>query len=224
MSGVWAILVAAGRGDRLGGDRPKAFAKLAGRVLLAESLERLEGSDWIESIVVVAPPDWEEPAILLAEELAAGKVAATVTGGTTRADSVRAGLAEVPADAPVVLVHDAARPLLPDAVIERVVTAMGDGWDGAVPALAVSDTVKRTDSDGTVVETVDRSGLVAVQTPQAFATDVLRSALAAGGDESDCAGFVERAGGRVRVVDGDPRLVKVTTEADLRFVEILLAG
>jgi 2-C-methyl-D-erythritol 4-phosphate cytidylyltransferase len=224
VSGVWAILVAAGRGDRLGGDRPKAFAKLAGRVLLAESLERLEGSDWIESIVVVAPPDWEEPAILLAEELAAGKVAATVTGGTTRADSVRAGLAEVPADAPVVLVHDAARPLLPDAVIERVVTAMGDGWDGAVPALAVSDTVKRTDSDGTVVETVDRSGLVAVQTPQAFATDVLRSALAAGGDESDCAGFVERAGGRVRVVDGDRRLVKVTTEADLRFVEILLAG
>jgi 2-C-methyl-D-erythritol 4-phosphate cytidylyltransferase len=221
-TGVWAILVAAGRGDRLGSDRPKAFAKLGGRVLLAESLERLEASGWIEAIVVVAPDDWEEPAILLAEELAAGKVVATVAGGATRADSVRAGLAEVPDDAVLVLVHDAARPLVSDAVIERVVTALGDGWDGAVPAVPVSDTVKRTDSAGAVVETIDRSDLVAVQTPQAFAADVLRTALAPGGDETDCAGFVERAGGRVRVVEGDRRLVKVTTEADLRFVEHLL--
>ena len=83
---TWAVLVAAGRGDRLGGDRPKAFAGLGGRPLLAESLERLDASDWIDAIVVVAPPEWEEPAILLAEELSAGKVRACLTGGETRAD------------------------------------------------------------------------------------------------------------------------------------------
>ena len=92
---TWAVLVAAGRGERLGGDRPKAFAGLGERVLLAESLERLEGSEWIDGIVVVVPEDWEEPAILLAEELGAGKVSAVVTGGETRAASVRAALAEV---------------------------------------------------------------------------------------------------------------------------------
>src|SRR5439155_9008243 len=112
--------VAAGRGERFGADRPKAFARLGGRVLLAESLERLEASDWVDAIVVVAPAGWEEPAILLAEELGCGKVSATVTGGATRAESVRAGVAEVPEDAAAVLVHDAARPLVSDAVIERV--------------------------------------------------------------------------------------------------------
>src|SRR5213082_2921882 len=109
---VWAVLAAAGRGDRLGLDRPKAFAALRGRPLLAESLERLEATDWVDAIVVAAPEGWEEPAILLAEELGCGKVSACVTGGFTRADSVRAGLAEVPEDAVVVLVHDAARPLV----------------------------------------------------------------------------------------------------------------
>lgn len=225
MSGVWAVLVAAGRGERFGGDRPKAFAKLRGRVMLAESLERLEHSDWIEAIVVVAPVEWEEPSILLAEELGAGKVSSCVPGGATRADSVRAGVAEVPDDVPVILVHDAARPLLPEAVIERVITALGDGWDGAVPALPVADTIKRAGEDGAVLETLDRSGLVAVQTPQAFASAALRNAL--GGDlagVTDCAGLVEAAGGRVRIVEGDPRLLKVTTPADLALVETLLAS
>lgn len=225
MSGVWAVLVAAGRGERFGGDRPKAFAKLRGRVMLAESLERLERSDWIEAIVIVAPLGWEEPSILVAEELSAGKVSACVPGGTTRAESVRAGVAEVPGDAPVILVHDAARPLLAETVIERVVTALGDGWDGVVPALPVADTIKRAAEDGAVVETLDRSGLVAVQTPQAFAAPALRSALT--GDlegVTDCASLVEASGGRVRVVDGDPRLYKVTTRSDLALVETLLAS
>ena len=225
MSGVWAVLVAAGRGERFGGDRPKAFAKLRGRVMLAESLERLERSDWIEAIVIVAPVEWEEPSILLAEELSAGKVSACVPGGATRADSVRAGVADVPDDVPVILVHDAARPLLPEAVIERVITALGDGWDGAVPALPVADTIKRAGQDGAVLETLDRSGLVTVQTPQAFASAALRSALV--GDiagVTDCAGLVEAAGGRVRIVEGDPRLLKVTTPADLALVETLLAS
>lgn len=225
MTGVWAIVVAAGRGERLALDRPKAFAKLAGRPLLAESLDRLEASDWIEAVVAVAPPDWEEPVILLAEELGTGKVTACVAGGATRADSVRAGLAEIPDDVPIVLVHDAARPVLPEDVIERVLQPLGDGWDGAVPAVPLADTVKRAGPDGRVAETIDREGLHAVQTPQAFVADTLRRALSDDSrDASDCAGFVEAAGGRVRLVEGDRRLVKVTTRADLAFVERLLTA
>jgi 2-C-methyl-D-erythritol 4-phosphate cytidylyltransferase len=220
-SGVWAVLVAAGRGERFGADRPKAFTNLAGRPLLAESLERLEASDWVEAIVVVAPPEWEEPSILLAEELGAGKVNAVVTGGETRAGSVRAGVAEVPETAAVVVVHDAARPLLPEDVLERVVTALGEGWEGAVPALPLADTVKRAEGE-TVVETLDRTGLYAVQTPQAFLADALRRALAGEAEATDCAGLVEASGGRVRLVEGDRGLVKVTGPADLDFVEALL--
>jgi 2-C-methyl-D-erythritol 4-phosphate cytidylyltransferase len=219
---VWAVLVAAGRGERLGIDRPKAFAGLRGRPLLAESLERLEASEWIEAIVVVAPPGWEEPCILLAEEVGAGKVHSATAGGATRADSVRAGVAEVPAGPAVILVHDAARPLVSEAVVERVLSALGEEWDGAVPGVPLADTVKRAE-DGRVVETLDRSGLYAVQTPQAFLADVLRRALArADTAPTDCAGFVEAAGGRVRIVEGDSRLLKVTTAADLSFVETLL--
>jgi len=224
VNGAWAVIVAAGRGERLGGDRPKAFAKLNGRALLAESLERLEASDLVDSIVIVAPEGWEEPTILLAEELGAGKVSASVSGGATRTESVRAGVAEVPEEALVVLVHDAARPFLPGDVIERVLAALGEGWDGAVPALPVADTLKRAGPDGAVAETVDRSSLYAVQTPQAFLADVLRKALADDvEDASDCAGLVEAQGGRVKLVEGDRRLVKVTTAEDLAFVESMLA-
>lgn len=222
-AGVWAVLVAAGSGERVGDKRPKAFANLAGRPLVAESIERLDASPWVESIVVVAPPDWEEPTILLAEELGAGSVRAVVTGGTTRTDSVRAGLAEVPGDTAVVLVHDAARPLLPDEVVERVVTALGEGWDAVVPALPLADTVKRSEGEA-VAETVDRSGLHAVQTPQAFLAEALRRGLAGAGDATDCAGLVEAAGGKVRLVEGDRRLLKVTTPADLAVVETLLGA
>jgi 2-C-methyl-D-erythritol 4-phosphate cytidylyltransferase len=212
---VWAILVAAGRGARLGLEHPKAFAKLGEDPLLAEPLRRLEDSDWIDGIVVVAPPEWEEPAILLAEELGCGKAVACVAGGATRADSVRAGLAEVPADALVILVHDAARPLISDAVIERVLAPLSEGWDGVVPGLPVSDTLKRVGPDGAVDETVSRDSLYTVQTPQAFVADVFRRAAAGGGEATDCAGLVEAAGGRVKVVEGDPRLLKVTTADDL---------
>jgi 2-C-methyl-D-erythritol 4-phosphate cytidylyltransferase len=220
--GAWAILVAAGAGARLGSDRPKAFAKLAGRPLLAESLDRLDHCPVVDAIVVAAPAGWEEPAILLSEELAASKVVACVTGGETRAASVRAGLREVPEEALVVLVHDAARPLVDDAVVERVLEPLGQGFDGAVPALPLEDTVKRV-AQGAVVETVEREGLVRVQTPQAFLAPVLRRAFE--GDlqgATDCAALVERAGGRVAVVAGDARLVKVTTSADLALVETLL--
>ena len=215
---VWAILAAAGRGDRLGLDRPKAFASLNDRPLIAESLERLDASEWIEGIVVAAPPEWEEPCILVAEEIAAGKVAETVTGGETRSESVRNALAQVPEGAAVVLVHDAARPLVTEEVIERVVTGLEEGWDGVVPTLPVSDTVKRVEGEA-VAETIDREGLVIVQTPQAFLVDVLRRAVESGGEASDCAALVEAAGGRVRAVQGDPRLLKITEPADLELVE-----
>ena len=217
---VWAILVAAGRGERLGLDRPKAFAKLGDEPLLAEPLRRLEACPWVDGIVLVAPPGWEEPAILVAEEEGCGKVHACVTGGETRSDSVRAGLAEVPTDALVIVVHDAARPLVSDEVVERVLAPLSEGWDGVVPGLPVGDTLKRLGPDGGVQETVSRDGLWAVQTPQAFAADRFRHALASNKllQATDCASLVEAAGGRVKVVDGDPRLLKVTSEADLETV------
>jgi 2-C-methyl-D-erythritol 4-phosphate cytidylyltransferase len=125
----------------------------------------------------------------------------------------------VPEEAAVVLVHDAARPLVPDDVIERVLTPLGEGWDGAVPVLPLADTIKRLEGDR-VVETLARGEHVAVQTPQAFLADVLRQALS--GDVSgatDCASLVEARGGRVRAVSGDSRLLKVTDENDLALVE-----
>ena len=218
---VWAVLAAAGKGERLGIDRPKAFAKLGGRAVIEHALERLDGSEWIEGIVVAAPPGWEEPCILAAEEVAATKVAGTVTGGETRTESVRRALAEVPNAAAVVLVHDAARPLITDTVIERVVTGLQDGWDAAVPALPVPDTVKRVDGE-MVVETIERGSLAAAQTPQAFVGDALRRALASGGEASDCAALVEAAGGRVRVVEGDRRLRQITDARALADMEAWL--
>jgi 2-C-methyl-D-erythritol 4-phosphate cytidylyltransferase len=220
---VWAVLAAAGRGERLGSDRPKAFARLGGRPLLAESLERLEDSGWIDAIVIAAPPDWEEPSILVAEEIAATKVSSAVTGGASRSESVRLALEEVPAEAAVVLVHDAARPLLPEEVIERVLAPLSEGWDGVVPAVPLADTVKRVEGDR-VVETLSREDLVAVQTPQAFLADALRRAVS--GDVSsatDCASLVESQGGRIKVVEGDPRLLKVTDAEDLALVESWLS-
>jgi 2-C-methyl-D-erythritol 4-phosphate cytidylyltransferase len=218
---VWAVLAAAGRGERLGADRPKAFAKLRDRPMLAESLERLEASDWIDAIVIVAPPGWEEPSILVAEELGCAKVSACVSGGETRAESVRAGVAEVGDDAAVIVVHDAARPLLLDEVLERVLTALNEGWDGAVPALPLADTVKRV-RDGQIVETLPRHELVAAQTPQAFVAPILREALARDlAGATDCASLVEPHG-RVTAVPGDPRLLKVTDASDLELVSSFL--
>jgi len=214
---TWAVLVAAGRGERLGADRPKAFVRLGELPLLAEPLRRLDESEWIDAVVMVVPAEWEEPAILLAEELGASKVTACVTGGETRSDSVRAGVAEVPKDAAVILVHDAARPLVPDEVIGRVVQALGDGFDGAVPALPVVDTVKRIEGR-VVVETLAREDLVAVQTPQAFAAPVIRACVESTLSGTDCASLVEANGGRVCIVEGDERLLKVTTRADLERV------
>ena len=213
----WAIVVGAGDGRRLGEDRPKAFVGVGDEVMLTHSVRMLDDHPALDGIVLVVPEGWEEPATLLADDLVAGKVAAAVTGGSTRAASVAAGLAAVPDDADLILVHDAARPFATPALVSRVLEALGQA-DGAVPGVPVTDTVKRV-SAGFVVETPDRSQLVAVQTPQGFRADVLRRAhgqspeLLAGA--TDCASLVEAAGGRVAVVEGDPANLKVTTPDDL---------
>jgi 2-C-methyl-D-erythritol 4-phosphate cytidylyltransferase len=215
---VWALLVAAGVGERLGEERPKAFVKLGELPLLAEPLRRLDESEWIDAIVVAVPEDWEEPAILLAEELSASKVVAAVHGGATRAESVRTALAEVPEDVLVVLVHDAARPLLTEDMLERVLAPLSEGWDGVVPGLPIADTVKSVSGEA-VTGTLSREKLITVQTPQAFVASKLREAYA--GDLSgatDCSSLVEAGGGRVKWVEGDHRLLKVTTKADLEQI------
>jgi 2-C-methyl-D-erythritol 4-phosphate cytidylyltransferase len=143
---------------------------------------------------------------------------AAVVGGETRSDSVRAGLAAVPTSADIVCVHDAARPLASAELFARVVAAVRAGADGAVPAVAVTDTIKVVDGDGVVIATPDRATLVAVQTPQAFRADVLRAAHAGGGADTDDAAAVERHGGRVVTVPGEPWNRKITDRDDLAWV------
>jgi 2-C-methyl-D-erythritol 4-phosphate cytidylyltransferase len=222
---TWAIVVAAGAGERLAADRPKAFVRLAGRTMLAWSLAMLDDHDLIDGIVMVVPEEYEERASLLADDLCAMKIAAAVPGGASRAASVAAGLACVPDSATYVLVHDAARPLVPPEVVDRIVAALQAGADGVVPALPMADTVKRVGPDGSVAETLDRGALRAVQTPQGFPLAILREALA--GDlagATDCASSVERLGRAVVCVDGDERGFKVTTPADLARAERLAAA
>lgn len=146
---------------------------------------------------------------------------ATVAGGDSRSESVRAGLAAVADAAEIVVVHDAARPLAPPSLFDAVIAAVRAGADGAVPALPVADTVKEVDGEQ-VVATLRRERLVAVQTPQAFRAERLRAAHAAGGGATDDAALVEAGGGRVVVVPGDPDNVKITTPRDLAWAEWVL--
>ncbi len=204
-----AIVVAAGGGIRFGA--PKQFAALAGRRVVDRSVDAAAAA--CDAVILVLPAGcaWD-----------GAPVAAVVVGGATRAESVRAGLAAVPAPTDVVMVHDAARPLASPALFAAVAAAVRDGADAAVPALPVADTIKRVDG-ARVTGTLDRDGLVAVQTPQAFRAGALRAAHAAGGDATDDAAFVEAAGGMVVVVPGEARNVKITTAADLDLVAALLA-
>ena len=204
---VWAVVVAAGRGERFGA--PKQYEALGGRRVLDWALEA--AATRAEGVVLVVPLE-------RAADPEPG-ASAVVAGGATRSASVRAGLAAVPDDADVVLVHDAARPLAPPEVFDAVLVAVGAGADGAVPGLPVTDTVKRVAPDGTVLETLDRHELVTVQTPQAFRAGVLRAAHAAGGEASDDAALVEAAGGRVVAVPGAPAAAKVTAPGDLPALE-----
>lgn len=205
---TWAILLAAGRGTRFGGE--KQFLDLGGRRIVDHAVHEAHAA--VDAVVLVLPAgtNWVGP-----------PVAAVVAGGEQRSDSVRAGLAAVPEEAEVIVVHDAARPLASAAVYRAVIDAVRAGADAAVPGLAIADTVKRVSGDR-VVETVDRADLVVVQTPQAFRAEVLRRAHAGAGDATDDAGLVERLGGTVTVVPGDPRSRKVTDPADLDALRALL--
>ncbi len=205
---VWAVIVAAGWGERFGG--PKQFAELGGARLVDHAVATAAAT--CDAVVLVVPDasDWQ-----------GADVDALVTGGATRAESVRAGLAVVSLGAEIVVVHDAARPLATAALFDAVVDAVRNGADGAVPGLAVTDTLKRVD-EVRVTSTVDRVGLVAVQTPQAFRADILRDAHASGADATDDASLVEELGGSVVVVPGDPRNLKVTGPADLMIAAALL--
>jgi 2-C-methyl-D-erythritol 4-phosphate cytidylyltransferase len=207
-----AVLVAAGSGERLGADRPKAFVVLAGRPMLEWSLEALAAAGIVD--VVVAVPDGERV-----------EGAMCVPGGVTRSESVRNALAAVPPGAEAVVVHDAARPLVTPEHFARALAALEQA-DGAIAAAPVTDTVKEAGADRVVERTLDRSRLWAIQTPQAFRRAVLERALETGPDvlaqATDDAWLVERAGGRVVVVESTPENFKVTTAHDLRVAELLL--
>jgi 2-C-methyl-D-erythritol 4-phosphate cytidylyltransferase len=187
----------------------------------------LDEHDGVSGVVCVVPAGYEERLSLIADDAGASKVAAAVPGGAARAESVAAGLAALPDAAHFVLVHDAARPLLAADLVDRVLVGLASGADGVVPALPVTDTIKRVDGDGAVAETLDRAVLRAVQTPQGFPVAVLRDAIARAGDAlagaTDCASLVEAAGGRVICVDGDVDNLKITSRSDLVRAEELAA-
>jgi 2-C-methyl-D-erythritol 4-phosphate cytidylyltransferase len=221
MDRVWVVVVAAGSGRRFGG--AKQYELLAGRRVLDWSLDaartvvgpgRTSGGGGPHEgphggIVLVVAPGHEGD-----DEPAADAV---VAGAGTRSGSVRAGLARVPEDAEVIVVHDGARPLAEPDLFAAVVEAVRDGADAALPGVAVADTVRLREGG-----VVDRDGLVAVQTPQAFRAAALRAAHAAGAEATDDASLVEAAGGKVVVVDGSPTNLKITRPADLVVAEALL--
>jgi 2-C-methyl-D-erythritol 4-phosphate cytidylyltransferase len=211
--GVWAIIVAAGEGRRFGGR--KQFERIAGRTVVEWSVEAARAA--VDEVVLVVPPSRIDD-----ESFHAGCLF-VAEGGATRARSVRAGLAVVPPDAEVIVVHDAARPLASASLFATVIDAVRSGADGAIPGLPISDTVKRVDHDR-VVETLERDALFAVQTPQAFKAEVLRRAHRDSGDATDDAALVEAIGGEVLVVPGEPGNRKITDQNDVALFERHLEG
>ncbi len=228
MPAVATVIVAAGEGRRLGAEGPKAFVPLAGRALFLHSLERLaQVPGLIEQVLVVPPGKVEEARRLWGADLERFRVSRVVEGGARRQDSAAAGFRVIRAQIEVVLIHDAARPLVRTADAVRVVEAAArDG--AAVLAVRLADTLKREGPGGRVAETLDRSGLWRAQTPQGFRRGVYAAALVRAGrvgvEITDDAALVERAGGTVVLVEGDPGNLKVTTAADLRAAEAVLAA
>jgi 2-C-methyl-D-erythritol 4-phosphate cytidylyltransferase len=211
-----ALIVAAGSGERLGSDRPKAFVELAGRPLVQWSIDALRAVEGIDRIVLALPPGAAAPPDVSAVE-----------GGATRSDSVRRALGAAGEGDPV-LVHDAARPLVSAELAQQVIAALerDPDADAAIAAVPVTDTVKRVQTGGAVSETLDRNELWAVQTPQVFRRAALERALDVSPEQlaraTDDAWLIERAGGRVIVVSASPENLKVTTPFDLRVAELLL--
>ena len=225
-----ALIVAAGLGERLRAGRPKALVELAGRPLLQWSLDVLHEAEGIEKIVLAMPPGDASGAHQWSVAVSAPPEAIFVAGGATRSESVRLALAAAGGErgSDLVLVHDAARPLVTAELVRETLVAAGrQGVDAAIAATPVTDTVKQADGDRTVTRTLDRAGLWAVQTPQVFrraalerALDVPQEVLA---QATDDAWLVERSGGRVVVVAATPENLKVTTALDLELAELLFA-
>jgi 2-C-methyl-D-erythritol 4-phosphate cytidylyltransferase len=210
-----ALVVAAGRGERLGSEGPKAFVTLHGRPLVEWSIAALQAVDEVSAIVVALPPGVTAPHGTLG-----------VVGGAERSHSVRAALRAAPVHDGVVLVHDAARPLLTPAIVRDVLEALArEDCDAAIAAAPVTDTIKEAAGEE-VVRTLDRSRLWAVQTPQAFDRAALERALAQDdavlAAATDDASLIEAAGGTVYVVAAPRENLKVTTPDDLRLAELLL--
>lgn len=213
------MVPAAGSGVRLGAGVPKAFFLLGGQTLVERAVAGLTESGVVDQVVVAVPPDRTDQAKLIL-----GEAATVVAGGASRVESVR--LALEAAGAPdFVLVHDAARPLTPPALVVRVVEALRAGSRAVVPALPVADTIKAVDANGVVLGTPERTGLRAVQTPQGFAADLLLRAYQRAGAETqftDDASMVENIGGQVQIVDGDPLAFKITTALDATLAEAMV--
>jgi 2-C-methyl-D-erythritol 4-phosphate cytidylyltransferase/2-C-methyl-D-erythritol 2,4-cyclodiphosphate synthase len=219
---VAVIVVAAGAGIRLGAARPKAFVRVSDATLLEHSVRALVRMQRDTQLIAVVPPDRLDEARALLQPLAEAVV---VAGGESRQASVAAGLEALDPSVRIVLVHDAARAFTPASLFDEVVAAVEATGEGAVPGLPVSDTVKRTDAADRVTETVDRSELVAVQTPQGFPRTHLVDAYRAATEEAtDDAALVAAVGHPVRIVRGDALAFKVTTPADLARAEQLLAA
>ena len=227
---VAAVIAAAGSGDRLGGSEPKALVELAGRPLAAWSIAALAASSAIDRLVIAAPSGFESRLEALLAETAPALESEVVTGGSSRSRSVAAGLERI-GDASVVVVHDAARPLVTPELVERCVAQLERwGCDAAIAAARTTDTIKEADAGGRVSATLERSALWAVQTPQVFRGEAIRRALAppatvgAELDRAyDDAQLVEAVGGDVRIVEAPRDNLKVTSEFDLRVAELLLA-
>jgi 2-C-methyl-D-erythritol 4-phosphate cytidylyltransferase len=217
---VAAIVVAAGSGQRLGATVAKSFVEVAGRTIFEHAVGRLLDHPRITSIVVAAPAAACERAASLVPD------ATVVAGGPTRQQSVALALAAVPNAIDLVLVHDAARPFVPIEVIDRVLAALDAGADGVVPALPVSDTIRTVDAAGELGGLVDRTALLAMQTPQGFRRDVLVKAHAASAasDATDDAALVEAIGLPVIAVRGDERAFKITVPLDLALAEAIARG
>lgn len=213
------VLVAAGSGQRLGADVPKALVTVMGETLIAHCINVIDRVAHVDEVVVVVPEAYVEE---VAGSLAGRPVISVVAGADTREGSVRAGLAGLQQSHEHVLIHDAARPFAPAEVYQRVIGALESGAVAVVPAVPVTDTIKRA-HDGQVLQTLDRSELVAVQTPQGFALGALRDAHASADAVSvtDDAMLLEAAGTPVQVVEGSDMAFKITTVFDLRMAEVL---
>ena len=220
-----ALVPAAGRGERLGAGLPKALRLIGGTPMLVHAVHALAASRAVDLVIVAAPEsEVDDVRALLADQPATAEVI-VVTGGATRQESVARALLTLPADVDVVLVHDAARPLVPSEMVSAVVAEVRRGRDAVIPALPVTDTIKAVNSTDDVVGTPERSALRAIQTPQGFARSVLQAAHAnADGDgATDDASLVEHLGVTVHVIAGHEEAFKVTRPLDLVLAEAVLA-